>query len=46
MNIVGGGNVTNLETVIVRGGKEIHTVVTTPFSGPPRTVTSVGIKAD
>jgi hypothetical protein len=46
MTIVGGGSVTNLETVIVRGGKEIHTVVTAPFSGPPRTVTSVGIKVD
>jgi len=38
--------VVNLVIVVVRQGKEIHTVVTAPFNGPDRTVTSVGIKVD
>jgi hypothetical protein len=36
----------NLRIVVVRDGKEIHTVVWPPFDGPGRTVTSVGIKVE
>ena len=34
----------NLAFVVVKQGKEIHAVVTAPFNGPARTVTSVGIR--
>src|SRR5438067_8662985 len=40
------GGFVNLRIVVVRDGKEIHTVVTAPFDGPARTVTSVGIRRD
>ncbi len=40
------GGFVNLTIVVVRQGKEIHTVVTAPFDGPERTVTSVGIKVE
>ncbi len=36
----------NLRIVVVREGREIHTVVTAPFNGPARTVTSIGIKVE
>jgi hypothetical protein len=38
--------VVNLIIVVVRQGREIHTVVTAPFNGPDRTVTSFGIKVE
>jgi hypothetical protein len=41
-----GGTFVNLRIVVVRHGKEIHTVVWPPFDGPDRTVTSVGIKIE
>jgi hypothetical protein len=40
------GGFQNLIIVVVKGGKEIHVVVTAPFDGPDRTVTSMGIKVD
>ena len=40
------GGFVNLEIVVVQQGKEIHAVVTTPFDGPNRTVTSVGIRVE
>ena len=40
------GGFVNLRIVVVRQGKEIHTVVWQPFDGPDRTVTSVGIKVE
>ena len=46
INIPSVGDLVNLSVVVVRHGKEIHTVVTPPFNGPKRTVTSVGIKID
>jgi hypothetical protein len=36
----------NLSFVVVRQGMEIHTVVTPPYNGPKRAVTSVGIRRD
>lgn len=36
----------NLSIVVVKQGKEIHTVVTPPYNGPKRTVTSAGIRRD
>jgi hypothetical protein len=36
----------NLAIVVVRQGKEVHAVVTAPFDGPVRTVTSVGIRVE
>lgn len=36
----------NLRFVVVMRGQEIHTVVTAPYNGPARTVTSVGIRRD
>src|SRR5882672_233895 len=38
------GGFINLAFVVVKQGKEIHAVVTAPFNGPARTVTSVGIR--
>ena len=40
------GGFVNLRIVVVKQGKEIHTVVWPPFDGPDRTVTSVGIKIE
>ena len=40
------GGFVNLRIVVVRHGEEVHTVVWPPFDGPPRNVTSVGIKVD
>lgn len=40
------GGFVNLRIVVVRHGKEIHTVVWPPFDGPDRNVTSVGVKVD
>ena len=40
------GGVLNLRIVVVRNGKEIHAVVTAPFNGPARTVSSVGLKVE
>ena len=40
------GDMLNLQIVVVKSGKEVHTVVTAPFNGPPRTVTSVGTRVD
>jgi hypothetical protein len=38
------GGFVNLVFVLVKQGKEMHSVVTAPFDGPPRTVTSVAIR--
>lgn len=47
MNLLpSAGGFVNLRFVVVKQGKEIHTVVWPPFDGPDRTVTSVGIKVD
>lgn len=40
------GDFINVRFVVVRQGKEIRTVVTAPFNGPARTVTSVGIRVE
>ena len=40
------GDFINLRVVVVREGKEVHTVVTAPFNGPSRTVTSIGIRVE
>jgi hypothetical protein len=40
------GGFVNLRIVVVNNGKQIHTVVTAPFDGPARTVTSVGIRRE
>ena len=40
------GGFVNLRIVVVRQGKQIHAVVTAPFDGPARTVTSVGTRVD
>ena len=40
------GGFVNLAFVLVKDGKEIHAVVTAPFDGPARTVTSVGIRVE
>jgi hypothetical protein len=40
------GESINVVFVLVRQGREIHAVVTAPFDGPSRTVTSVGIKIE
>ncbi len=40
------GDFLNLRVVVVKDGKEIRTVVTAPFNGPARTVTSLGIKVE
>jgi hypothetical protein len=45
-NVPSTGNFVNLRFVLVKQGKEIHTVVTAPFNGPARTVTSAGIRVD
>jgi hypothetical protein len=40
------GGFVNLIVVVVKQGSEIHTVVTAPFDGPDRTVTSVGKRVE
>lgn len=40
------GGFVNLRIVVVRNGKEVHTVVWPPFDGPARVVTSVGVKVE
>lgn len=40
------GGFVNLKLVVVRGGKVIHAVVTPPYDGPNRTVTSIATKVD
>jgi hypothetical protein len=40
------GGFVNLRIVVARQGKQIHTVVTAPFDGPARTVSSVGTKVE
>ena len=40
------GGFVNLVFVVVRSGDEVHAVVTAPFDGPARTVSSVGIRVD
>jgi hypothetical protein len=40
------GGFVNLRIVVIKNGKEIHTVVWPPFDGPNRTVTSVGTKVE
>jgi len=40
------GGFINLAIVVVKQGKEVHAVVTAPFDGPARTVTSVGIRVE
>jgi hypothetical protein len=36
----------NLEIVVVKEGKQINAVVTAPYDGPDRTVTSVTTRVD
>lgn len=40
------GGFVNLKLVVVRGGKVIHAVVTPPYDGPNRAVTSVATRVD
>src|SRR5271169_413538 len=40
------GGFANLRIVVVRQGKEIHSVVWPPFDGPDRTVTSIGKRVE
>jgi hypothetical protein len=40
------GGFVNLEIVVVRQGKQVHAVVTAPFDGPVRTVTSVATRVE
>lgn len=40
------GGFVNLVFAVVRNGDEVHAVVTAPFDGPARTVSSVGIRVD
>jgi len=40
------GMFVNLEIVVVQQGKGIHAVVTAPFDGPDRTVTSVATRVE
>ena len=46
IDIPSTGDFLNLRFVVVGHGKEIHIVVTAPFNGPARTVTSLGIRRD
>jgi hypothetical protein len=47
MSIVSGtGGPITTKIVVVNRGRKIHAVVTAPFTGPARTVTSVGTKVD
>ncbi len=40
------GGFINLEIVVVKSGKQINAVVTAPYDGPDRTVTSVATLVD
>jgi hypothetical protein len=40
------GGFVNLRMVVVKRGKEVHTVVWPPFDGPDRIVTSVGVRVE
>lgn len=40
------GGFVNLEIVVVKGGKQVNAVVTTPYDGPDRAVTSVATLVD
>jgi hypothetical protein len=40
------GGFVNLEMVVVKSGKQINAVVTAPYDGPDRTVTSVATRVD
>ena len=46
INVPSLNDFVNLRIVVVRRGMQINTVVTAPFSGPKRAVTSVGIRRD
>jgi hypothetical protein len=40
------GGFVNLEIVVVKGGKQVNAVVTAPYDGPDRAVTSVATRVD
>lgn len=44
--VLSTGGFVNLSFVVIREGDEIRAVVAAPFDGPPRTVTSVGKRAE
>jgi hypothetical protein len=44
VSLVSNGHFTNLKVVIANNGKRVFTVVTPPFDGPPRTVSSAGVR--
>ena len=46
MSLSSGGQFVNLKIVVGANGKQIYAIVTVPFDGPPRTVTSTGIKVE
>ena len=46
INVPSTGDFINLRIVVAGQGRLIYTVVTAPFSGPPRTVTSTGTRRD
>lgn len=44
--LMSSGGFVNLAFVVVRQGREIRAVVTAPFDGPARTITSVGLRVE
>jgi hypothetical protein len=46
INIPSTGDFVNLRIVVSGGGRQVYAVVTAPFNGPARTVTSTGIRRD
>jgi hypothetical protein len=46
INVPSTGEFVNLRIVVAGQGRTIYAVVTAPFSGPPRTVTSTGSRRD
>jgi len=46
INVPSTGDFVNLRIVVAGQGRTIYAVVTAPFSGPPRTVTSTGTRRD
>jgi len=46
INVPSTGDFVNLRIVVSGQGRQIYAVVTAPFSGPARTVTSTGIRRD
>jgi hypothetical protein len=46
INVPSTGDFVNLRIVVGGQGRTIHAVVTAPFSGPQRTVTSTGTRRD